>query len=94
MPFLSRSGPDCGRSRFRIDAGRTPDQDRLDDWCRRTGRDPATIERSVGGISAASLPDMDAYVDVGVTHLIMPAGGPDWDLSLLPKLVEWRERHS
>jgi probable F420-dependent oxidoreductase len=66
----------------------------LDEWCRRTGRDPAAIERSVGNIRAASLPELDGYLDVGVTHMIMGVGGPDWDLSLLPKLVEWRDRHS
>jgi probable F420-dependent oxidoreductase len=66
----------------------------LDEWCRRVGRDPAAIERSVGDVDDASLPNLDAYLDIGVTHLIMATGGPDWDLSLLPKLVEWREHHS
>jgi probable F420-dependent oxidoreductase len=63
----------------------------LDEWCARVGRDPAEIERSVGAIAADSLAHLDAYVDAGVTHLIMRAGGPDWDLSLLPKLVAWRD---
>jgi probable F420-dependent oxidoreductase len=66
----------------------------LDEWCRRIGRDPAAIERSVGDVEADSLPHLDAYLGSGITHLIMTTGGPDWDLSLLPKLVEWRERHS
>jgi probable F420-dependent oxidoreductase len=66
----------------------------LDEWCRRVGRDPAAIERSVGDVEADSLPHLDAYLESGITHLIMGVGGPDWDLSLLPKLVEWRERHS
>ena len=55
---------------------------------------PAAIERSVGNIRAASLPELNGYLDVGVTHMITGVGGPDWDLSLLPKLVEWRDRHS
>ena len=38
-------------------------------------------------------PNLDGYVDVGVTHLIMGISGPEWDLSLLPKLVEWRDSH-
>jgi alkanesulfonate monooxygenase SsuD/methylene tetrahydromethanopterin reductase-like flavin-dependent oxidoreductase (luciferase family) len=63
----------------------------LDDWCRRVGRDPAAIERSIGGIDEGALPDLDRYLDAGVTHLIMDTGGPEWDLSLLPKLVEWRD---
>jgi probable F420-dependent oxidoreductase len=66
----------------------------LDEWCRRVGRDPCEIERSVGGINAASLEHLDRYLDVGVTHLIMGISGPDWDLSLLPKLVEWRDSRS
>jgi probable F420-dependent oxidoreductase len=66
----------------------------LDEWCRRVGRDPAAIERSVAGIRATSLPHLDGYLEVGVTHLIMGIGGPDWDISLLQKLVEWRDRHS
>jgi probable F420-dependent oxidoreductase len=65
----------------------------LDEWCRKVGRDPAAIERSVAGIRAGSLPNLDGYLDVGVTHLIMGISGPEWDLSLLPKLVEWRDRH-
>jgi alkanesulfonate monooxygenase SsuD/methylene tetrahydromethanopterin reductase-like flavin-dependent oxidoreductase (luciferase family) len=65
----------------------------LDEWCRKVGRDPAAIERSVAGIRADALPKLDGYLDVGVTHLIMGISGPEWDLSLLPKLVEWRDRH-
>jgi hypothetical protein len=63
----------------------------LDDWCRRVGRDPAEIERSIGGIRESALPHLDGYLEVGVTHLIMGISGPEWDLSLLPKLVEWRD---
>ena len=66
----------------------------LDEWCRRVGRDPAAIERSVAGINAGSLDRLDGYLAVGVTHIIMPASGPEWDLSLLPRLVEWRDRRS
>ena len=63
----------------------------LDEWCRRVGRDPAAIERSVGGIRADAIDRLDGYLDVGVTHIIMGISGPEWDLSLLRKLVEWRD---
>jgi probable F420-dependent oxidoreductase len=63
----------------------------LDDWCRRVGRDPAEIERSIGGIREEALPYLDGYLEVGVTHLIMGISGPEWDLSLLRRLVEWRD---
>ncbi len=55
------------------------------------GRDPAEIERSIGGIEESAPTRLDRYLDAGVTHLIMETGGPEWDLSLLPKLVEWRD---
>ena len=63
----------------------------LDSWCERVGRDPGEIERSIGGIGRDAVPNLDAYVDAGVTHLIMAAGGPDWDLSFLPELLAWRD---
>ena len=55
------------------------------------GRDPAEIERSIGGVSEGRMRQLDAYVDAGVTHFIMGVGGPDWDLGLLPKLIAWRD---
>jgi len=62
----------------------------LDRWCREVGRDPAAIERSV---TLRSLPveDPDAYVEAGVTHLIVSLGGPDLDLAPLAELVAWRD---
>ncbi len=39
----------------------------LDEWCARVGRDPADIERSVD-IRAETVGDLDAFVDMGVTH--------------------------
>jgi probable F420-dependent oxidoreductase len=63
----------------------------LDEWCRKIGRDPAEIERSVGGVSDASPEHLDRYVDAGMTHFIMGVSGPDWDVSLLPKLIAWRD---
>jgi len=44
---------------------------RAGEHCRRLGRDPAQIERSIGGINASRLPMLDDYVAAGVTHLIM-----------------------
>ncbi len=66
----------------------------LDRHCRRLGRDPGEIERSIAGIKTADPALLDAYVAAGITHLIMPTGGPDWDLSLLPKLLAWRDSRS
>jgi probable F420-dependent oxidoreductase len=66
----------------------------LDEWCRKVGRDPSEIERSVGGITPENVSDLDAYLDVGVTFFTMGSTGPDWDLSLLPRLLEWRDSHN
>jgi probable F420-dependent oxidoreductase len=66
----------------------------LDGWCERVGRDPAAIERSIGGIDRSKAERLDEYVEAGMTHFIMGVGGPDWDLSLLPDLVAWRDRRN
>jgi alkanesulfonate monooxygenase SsuD/methylene tetrahydromethanopterin reductase-like flavin-dependent oxidoreductase (luciferase family) len=54
----------------------------LDDWCRKVGRDPKDIERSIN-----LRPDLvcyaDRYVENGSTHLIVGVGGPSYDLSPL-----------
>jgi probable F420-dependent oxidoreductase len=63
----------------------------IDAHCARLGRDPSEIERSIAGIRSADHALLDGYLEAGVTHLIMGIGGPDWDLSLLPKLLAWRD---
>ena len=62
----------------------------LDDWCAKVGRDPSEIERSVM-VDENSIGDADRYVEKGITHLITGVGGPDYDLSSLNKLIEWRD---
>ena len=62
----------------------------LDDWCAKVGRDPKEIERSTFVHDA--LDKLDDYVEIGVTHLVVGAGGPDFDLEPLQKLVEWRDQ--
>lgn len=62
----------------------------LDEHCATVGRDPREIERS-GGINRDTLGQADAYVDHGITHLIMGVGGPDYDLGPLRELVQWRD---
>ena len=61
----------------------------LDDWCVKVGRDPAEIERSTFVHDA--LDRLDDYADAGITHLVVGAGGPDFDLEPLGKLVAWRD---
>jgi probable F420-dependent oxidoreductase len=61
----------------------------LDEWCDRVGRNPGEIERSTFVHDA--LDRLDDYVDAGITHLIVGAGGPEFDLEPLRRLVEWRD---
>jgi probable F420-dependent oxidoreductase len=63
----------------------------LDDWCRRVGRDPATIERAAD-VRPYDEAVAERYVAQGFTHLLSNASGPDYDLSNLEKLVQWRDR--
>ena len=63
----------------------------LDDWCEQVGRDPAEIERSTS-IRRENVDDIDALVEAGITHLIVSADGPDYDLGLLHDVLAWRNR--
>jgi probable F420-dependent oxidoreductase len=62
----------------------------LDDWCRRIGRDPAEIERSIQ-IDDNMASQADRYVEQGITHLIVAADGPEYDLGPLEELIRWRD---
>jgi probable F420-dependent oxidoreductase len=62
----------------------------LDDWCERVGRDPNEIERSIL-IRPNQIRNADAYVENGITHLVLGFTGPDYDLSPLGELVTWRD---
>jgi probable F420-dependent oxidoreductase len=66
--------------------------DVLDEWCDRIGRDPAAIERSAVLNSEEQVLRAPDYVAAGITFLILPFGGPEFDLEPLAKLVEWRDR--
>jgi len=57
----------------------------LDEWCAQLGRDPATIERTVG-IPAHEVDDAEAYLDAGATHLIVMTGHP-YDLAPVERLL-------
>jgi probable F420-dependent oxidoreductase len=64
----------------------------LDEWCNRVGRNPNDIERSVLRSNEDVIENADSYVEQGITHLIVGTSGPDYDLTLLRQLVEWRDR--
>jgi hypothetical protein len=55
------------------------------------GRDPRAIERSVMVEGEEHLAQADAYVEQGITHLIVGCDGPDYDLEPLRRLLAWRD---
>jgi probable F420-dependent oxidoreductase len=57
----------------------------LDEWCRRLGRDPSTIERSVL-LPGAALAAVPRYVAAGARHLIVDLRHP-FDLAPVADLV-------
>ena len=67
--------------------------DILDEWCAKVGRDPAEIERSTtvarldGGTTSA-----EDFLELGVSHFVVSASGPDWDLGPLRRVLSWRDR--
>ena len=69
----------------------------LHDWCAREGRDPAEIELSSGftirGFGPLLEDDGANRLHALGARLLIPAiDGPDYDLSALRPLLEWRDR--
>ncbi len=63
----------------------------LAEWCEREERDPQTIERSVTDLQTATTADLDGYRELGVTQMILPLSGPDWDYAQLERMIAWRD---
>jgi probable F420-dependent oxidoreductase len=59
-------------------------------YCSDVGRDFGEIELSTF-ISPESFEHIDEFRALGFTHVIAGAHGPDFDLSHVHRLVEWRE---
>ncbi|MEV8360308.1 LLM class flavin-dependent oxidoreductase [Microbacterium sp. NPDC076895] len=71
--------------------------DVLHDWCARVGRDPADIEIATGFTPRGFGPllEQDALErlhPLGVRFIIPSIDGPDYDLSPVKPLLEWRDR--
>jgi probable F420-dependent oxidoreductase len=56
----------------------------LDEWCRRVGRDPGEIERTVA-IQPGEVDDVPAYLEAGAQHAIVMVGAP-YDLEPVQQL--------
>lgn len=57
----------------------------LNEWCERVGRDPKTIERTVG-IGTDEVDKLDEYLEAGADHLIVMLG-PPFDFEPIEKLL-------
>ena len=57
------------------------------------GRGPGEIERSVLGGPDQIIKNANAYVERGITHLMLGFSGPDYDLSPLEELISWRDAY-
>ena len=62
----------------------------LDDWCNRKGRDPATIERSVG-VDPKKLEAADHLVEGGAQQVTLGFNGPDYDMGVVKDWLSWRD---
>ena len=58
----------------------------LDQWCAKVGREPETVERTVG-IGGNEVDNWAEYVDAGASHLIVMTGAP-FDLAPVARLLE------
>ena len=65
----------------------------LDTWCAKVGRNPNEIERSVSLPRRVSLSQLEAYVQVGATHLIVEVD-PPWTFDFLQTVLRWRKERS
>ncbi len=63
----------------------------LDEWCQKLDRDPQEIERTLIRNDPDVIDRAEEYVENGVTHFILAAKGPEFDLSLLRQMLEWRD---
>lgn len=71
--------------------------DVMHEWCAREGRDPADIELSSGfsirGFGPLSEDDAPSRLHALGFRLLIPAiDGPDYDLTMLTPLLQWRDR--
>jgi probable F420-dependent oxidoreductase len=60
----------------------------IDQWCRKIGRDPKEIERTVA-INPEDLKNANAYADAGADHLIVMSPSP-FDLSEVEDFIRTR----
>ncbi|MDH3691151.1 MAG: LLM class F420-dependent oxidoreductase [Gammaproteobacteria bacterium] len=63
----------------------------LDEWCRKVGRDPKAIERSVG-VSGDPGTLGDDLVAAGADEIMIGIDGPRYDFGPIRQWIAWRDR--
>ncbi len=63
----------------------------LDAWCAKIGRDPSSIERSVGLQDPTRIDKADELLAAGAQQFTLPFEGPDYDLAPLADWLAWRD---
>ena len=63
----------------------------LNDWCAKVGRDPSTIERSVG-VNPSRTDIADALVEGGAQQVTLGFNGPSYDMSVVTDWLAWRDQ--
>jgi probable F420-dependent oxidoreductase len=62
----------------------------LDEWCAKIGRDPGSIERSIG-VDIARMDLADALADAGATEIMVGIDGPAYDFAPVKDWLAWRD---
>ena len=62
----------------------------LDAWCEKVGRDPATVDRSIG-VRPGSVGLADEFVALGADEITIGVSGPDLDLADVERWIAWRD---
>lgn len=62
----------------------------LDGWCAKLGRDPKSIERSIG-VDKALIDMADDIHAAGVDEIHMGVDGPDYDFGPVKEWLAWRD---
>ena len=62
----------------------------LDEWCTKLGRDPGTIERSIG-VDVSSINLADEIHAAGADEIHMGVDGPDYDFAPIKDWLAWRD---
>jgi probable F420-dependent oxidoreductase len=65
----------------------------LDQWCTTVGRHPNEIERSVSLPTRVGISQLEAYVQVGITHFIVEVDSP-WNFDFVRTVLKWRNERS